>query len=213
MKTIEVTEQDVKSAFDVAKSDEMKNVLAALFCKKEKPNLNNYKSIKTYEDACVALGEEPILSKDICIGECKDYGNVHSIRDAIFIKRLPKCIIALMKLETISRALWGKNFRPKPDAEGSEHYYYPCFALYTKEEIKRFSEESRRALLSVNTNKGTAKWFGYLTASYRLSSTFAYLGFGLCQENEEKTKYFSKQFIELWAEYLNFNLTIGAHLK
>ena len=55
MKVIEVTEKEVKAAFDAAKSDEVKNVLAALFCKPEdrvKPSLDDYKSIKTYEDAC-----------------------------------------------------------------------------------------------------------------------------------------------------------------
>lgn len=63
MKVIEVTEKEVKAAFDAAKSDEVKNVLAALFCKPEdrvKPSLDDYKSIKTYEDACEALGKEPV---------------------------------------------------------------------------------------------------------------------------------------------------------
>lgn len=56
MKTIEVTEKEVKAAFDVAKTEEMKNVLKALFCKDEegKPNLDDYTTIKTYEDACEA---------------------------------------------------------------------------------------------------------------------------------------------------------------
>lgn len=91
MKVIEVTEKEVKAAFDAAKSDEVKNVLAALFCKPEdrvKPSLDDYKSIKTYEDACEALGEEPV-------GDLEDHVDKH--------------IIALIKLETISRALWGKD--------------------------------------------------------------------------------------------------------
>ena len=85
MKVIEVTEKEVKAAFDAAKSDEVKNVLAALFCKPEdrvKPSMDDYKSIKTYEDACEALGEEPV-------GDLGDHVDKH--------------IIALIKLETISR--------------------------------------------------------------------------------------------------------------
>lgn len=35
----------------------------------------------------------------------------------------------------------------------------------------------------------------------------------LCQETEEKAKYFGQQFIELWAEYLKFNFTVGNRLK
>ncbi len=49
-KQIIVTEVEVKAALEVAKSQEVKDVLAALFCKPEnKPNLDDYKSIKTYE--------------------------------------------------------------------------------------------------------------------------------------------------------------------
>lgn len=59
-KVIEVTENDVKAAFQAAKTDEMKEVLAALFCKREAPTLDNYKTIKSYEDACEALGVYPI---------------------------------------------------------------------------------------------------------------------------------------------------------
>lgn len=96
-----------------------------------------------------------------------------------------------MKLETISRALWGRNFQPKPDGEGSKVYWYPWFALYTKKEINDMYPEQRGALLSAS----------------------ATLGFRLCQETEEKAKYFGQQFIELWAEYLKFNFTVGNRLK
>lgn len=129
MKVIEVTEKEVKAAFDAAKSDEVKNVLAALFCKPEdrvKPSLDDYKSIKTYEDACEALGEEPV-------GDLGDHVDKH--------------IIALIKLETISRALWGKDWQPKPDPDGSKYFYYPWFALYTQSEMDYMSEEDRGALL------------------------------------------------------------------
>ena len=33
------------------------------------------------------------------------------------------------------------------------------------------------------------------------------------KETEEKAKYFGQQFIELWAEYLKFNFTVGNRLK
>lgn len=130
MKVIEVTEKEVKAAFDAAKSDEVKNVLAALFCKPEdrvKPSMDDYKSIKTYEDACEALGEEPVE------GSLGDHVDKH--------------IIALIKLETISRALWGKDWQPKPDPDGSKYFYYPWFALYTQSEMDSMSEEDRGALL------------------------------------------------------------------
>lgn len=191
MKVIEVTEKEVKAAFDAAKSDEVKNVLAALFCKPEdrvKPSLDDYKSIKTYEDACEALGEESVE------GSLGDHVDKH--------------IIALIKLETISRALWGKDFQPKPDPDGSKCSYYPWFALYTQSEMDSMSEEDRCALLGANAAYGALAGFGFLYASYRSSTSSAILGFRLCQETKEKAKYFGIQFKEIWADYLAFNFTV-----
>lgn len=190
MKVIEVTEKEVKAAFDAAKSDEVKNVLAALFCKPEdriKPSLDDYKSIKTYEDACEALGEEPV-------GDLGDHVDKH--------------IIALIKLETISRALWGKDWQPKPDPDGSKYFYYPWFALYTQSEMDSMSEEDRGALLGAYASNGAYAGFGFLLANIRSSSSGADLGFRLCQETEEKAKYFGVQFKEIWADYLAFNFTV-----
>ena len=190
MKVIEVTEKEVKAAFDAAKSDEVKNVLAALFCKPEdrvKPSLDDYKSIKTYEDACEALGEEPV-------GDLGDHVDKH--------------IIALIKLETISRALWGKDWQPKPDPNGSKYFYYPWFALYTQSEMDSMSEEDRGALLGAGASYGARAGFGCLYANTRSSYSYASLGFRLCQETEEKAKYFGIQFKEIWADYLAFNFTV-----
>ena len=190
MKVIEVTEKEVKAAFDAAKSDEVKNVLAALFCKPEdrvKPSLDDYKSIKTYEDACEALGEEPV-------GDLGDHVDKH--------------IIALIKLETISRALWGKDWQPKPDPDGSKYFYYPWFALYTQSEMDSMNEEDRGALLGAGAYHGANAGFGFLSAYHRSSGSYAALGFRLCQETEEKAKYFGIQFKEIWADYLAFNFTV-----
>ena len=73
--------------------------------------------------------------------------------------------------------------------------------------------EQRGALLSANATDGASAGFGSLHASYRSSFAIAYIGFRLCQETEEKAKYFGQQFIELWAEYLKFNFTVGNRLK
>lgn len=210
MKIIEVTEKEVKAAFGVAKSDEVKKVLAALFCKPEnKPNLDDYKTIKSYEDACEALDLTPIYSdKNAKRAICQHINEHWDFRQA-----LPKHIIALLKLETISRALWGKDFQPKPDAEGSTWYYYPWFALYTKKEIEDMTEKDMGALLSAAADYGALAGFGNLSADIRSSSAPAHLGFRLCQETEEKALYFGQQFIELWAEYLAFNFTTGERMK
>ena len=73
--------------------------------------------------------------------------------------------------------------------------------------------EQRGALLSARASGGALAGFGSLNAYVRSSSANALLGFRLCQETEEKAKYFGQQFIELWAEYLKFNFTVGNRLK
>lgn len=191
-KVIEVTENDVKAAFQAAKTDEMKEVLAALFCKREAPTLDNYKTIKSYEDACEALGVSPIQPEKMNVS---------------------KHIVALMKLETISKALWGKDFDPKPDPKGEKCFWYPYFALYTQDEIEGLNEAQRGALLSAGALGGTTAGFGSLITNYRSSHANAYIGFRLCQETEEKAQYFGTQFIELWAEYLSYNFTTGERIK
>lgn len=203
MKTIEVTEKEVKAAFDVAKTEEMKNVLKALFCKDEegKPNLDDYTTIKTYEDACEALSVEPIFNEPNPIMNL--YGVEYEVEPHI---------IALMKLETISRALWGKDWMPEPDASGSKLFYYPVFALYTQQEIENMDEDERGGLLSADAVYGATAGFGYLGTDSRSSTAAADNGFRLCQETREKALYFGKQFLELWAEYLKFGFEVGERL-
>ena len=185
--------------------------MESLFGKKvfeaAKPTLDDYKTIRTYEDACVALKQDAIrvdsVNGDTTIVLTNGGDRVN----------MPSHIVALMKLETISRALWGRNFQPKPDGEGSKVYWYPWFALYTKKEINDMYPEQRGALLSASAHNGATAGFGYLHARNRSSTASATLGFRLCQETEEKAKYFGQQFIELWAEYLKLNFTVGNRLK
>lgn len=177
-----------------------------------KPTLDDYKTIKSYEDACDVLGLSPILSENRNKALCAQFPDHYDFR-----QNMPKHIIALMKLEIISRALWGKSFEPEPDAEGNKIYWYPWFALYTKDEVDRMSDEERKslcgALFGGTASTGACAGFGYLSASYRSSYSHAHLGFRLCQETEEKAAYFGRQFIELWAEYLAYGFKVTEHLK
>ena len=197
MKTIELKEEQVRAAFKKAQSDEVKETLTALFpdiaeeLTQKKPTLDDYTSITSYEDACEALGHAPVYF------------------DTLW-PNLPNHIVALMKLETISRALWGKNWQPKPDAEGSKIFYWPWFALWTKGEIDGMAADKKVALLSAYASDGAYAGFGCLSADARSSYSYASIGFRLCQETEEKAKYFgSRKFVKLWAEYLQFNFATG----
>lgn len=177
-----------------------------------KPTLDDYKTIKSYEDACDVLGLSPILSENRNKTLCAQFPDHYDFR-----QNMPKHIIALMKLEIISRALWGKSFEPEPDAEGNKIYWYPWFALYTKDEVDRMSDEERKslcgALFGGDAYNGATAGFGSLHAHSRSSYSTARFGFRLCQETEEKAAYFGRQFIELWAEYLAYGFKVTEHLK
>lgn len=195
--TLEVSKKALREAYkDADKS--LKAALVKLFgeenCNILVPSLDNYKSIKTYEDACEALGENPI--------------------DETELESVDEHIIAFMKLETISKALWGRTFKPHADPTGSKWYYYPWFALYTEREIKELDDKDKAsgALLSAYATTGTLAGFGYLSTNYRASYAWTDTALRLCQENEEKARYFGTQFIELWAVYLRFGFTTGERI-
>ena len=212
---IQIEKEKVQAAYKDA-CDGVKEMLIKMFgkevCEAAKPTLDDYKTIKSYEDACEVLGLTPILSENRNKALCAQFPDHYDFR-----QNMPKHIIALMKLEIISRALWGKDFQPKPDAEGKEIYWYPWFALYTKKEMEEMSEEKRKslrgALLAGLANYGANAGFGYLLTYNRSSRSYAYIGFRLCQETPEKAEYFGKQFIELWAEYLAFGFKVTGHLE
>ncbi len=155
------------------------------FIDKSKTTLDGYTTIKTYEDACEALGMVPMLNQS-------DYELTDDNGCMVYF---PPHIIALMKLETISRALWGRTWKPEPDADGSTQFYFPVFALYTKSEIDNMDEDERGGLLSACANSGAIEGYGCLGTTYRSSSADAYSGFRLCQETREKALYFGKQFL------------------
>ena len=211
-KKVEIYESNLNAAYQVANEnggdERMIRLLDALTgkttAKTYKPSLDDYTTIKTYEDACEALGIEPNFNRDKLVFAEEDLED---------LERVPKHIIALMKLETISRALWGRTFQPRPDGEGSQILWYPWFALYTQDEVDRMSDEDRGAVLAADANDGAGAGFGCLGADSRSSYAGAGFGFRLCQETEEKAEYFGKQFIQLWADYLAFNFTVGDPLK
>lgn len=203
MNELTTNKEKVKEVYQNA-SAETKEALKALFGDESnfKPSLDDYTTIRSYEDACEALGEEPVLNEGLGV-----------FLSGWKLMNLPSHIIALMKLETISRALWGKAWKPKPDAEGSKWFYYPIFGLYTKSEIENMDEDKHGGLWSAAVSTGAHVGFGFLYTYSRSSVAHANFGFRLSQEDSEKAEYFGKQFLELWAEYLKLNFEVGGRLK
>lgn len=200
-KELKITSANYEAAYAMA-DDNTRKILAVLVGDNETtatpsrpaPSLSDYTTIRSYEDACVALGESLDVEKLVAAG-------------------VPNHIIAQMKLEHICKALWGGENKCQPTADGSKVWWYPVMALWTPGEISNMSDDERGALLSANANDGAGAGFGYLGASSRSSWADACGAFRLCLDTEEKAEYFGKQFVELWAEAYAYNFTVGGHLE
>ena len=200
-KELKITSANYEAAYAMA-DDNTRKILAVLVGDNETtatpsqpaPSLSDYTTIRSYEDACVALGESLDVEKLVAAG-------------------VPNHIIAQMKLEHICKALWGGENKCQPTADGSKVWWYPVMALWTPGEISNMSDDERRALLSAYAGYGAVAGFGSLAASRRSSYSRAYSGFRLCLDTEEKAEYFGKQFVELWAEAYAYNFTVGGHLE
>lgn len=158
------------------------------------PNLKDYKSIKTYDNACTALGEK-----------------VDEV--ALTNAGVPKHIIALMKLELVCKALWGGKVEVYPDSNGNCLYYYPWFVLCTKYEVENIDNEGVCSLLSASAGCGASADFVFATAVFRSSYSIPHCGFRLCLDTYEKARYFGEQFLELWTQYLAYNFKVGERFK
>lgn len=200
-KELKITSANYEAAYAMA-DDNTRKILAVLVGDNETtatpsqpaPSLSDYTTIRSYEDACVALGESMDVEKLVAAG-------------------VPNHIIAQMKLEHICKALWGGENKCQPTADGSKVWWYPVMALWTPGEISNMSDDERRALLSAGAIDGAGAGFGYLAAGTRSSRSTARSGFRLCLDTEEKAEYFGKQFVELWAEAYAYNFTVGGHLE
>lgn len=200
-KELKITSANYEAAYAMA-DDNTRKILAVLVGDNETtatpsqpaPSLSDYTTIRSYEDACVALGESMDVEKLVAAG-------------------VPNHIIAQMKLEHICKALWGGENKCQPTADGSKVWWYPVMALWTPGEISNMSDDERRALLSAYASGGAGAGFGFLNANNRSSYSYAHGGFRLCLDTEEKAEYFGKQFVELWAEAYAYNFTVGGHLE
>lgn len=200
-KELKITSANYEAAYAMA-DDNTRKILAVLVGDNETtatpsrpaPSLSDYTTIRSYEDACVALGESLDVEKLVAAG-------------------VPNHIIAQMKLEHICKALWGGENKCQPTADGSKVWWYPVMALWTPGEISNMSDDERGALLSADADSGATAGFGCLDALDRSSWTYADGAFRLCLDTEEKAEYFGKQFVELWAEAYAYNFTVGGHLE
>lgn len=177
---VSIKKEYVLNAYKHA-SEEQKALLESMFGKDMFKPKNIMERVKTFDDACVVLGEEHSY-----VQEYRGVANINF--------DFTQDIIAYLKLRIICAAL---NEGWKPDfTNESEWKYYSWFVLYTEEEYKDLDEEDKARCSRV---------VGGLVYAYpnnASSHSGTYFGSRLAFKTRELAEYCGKQFIDIWSDYL-----------
>ena len=153
---------------------------------KEELTTPEYTDIKTFEDACKALG----LNMDfVNFALC----NMENIEGSF-----GKHLTAIYKLDIIRKALNGADWKPKM-TEGNT--YYGWVRLYKNSEdipsdkkvIGEFTADGEKYLLVGGFGNSGCCGLGYFNSGCGCGSSYADLGL-LCCKSAEIAKYMSEQF-------------------
>lgn len=142
--------------------------------------------IKTFTDACNAIGDEhPLVKEYLRVAD----GNI--ILDDLY---------AYLKLRIIVAAL---NEGWEPKFEKGEYRYFPWFYLYTKEQYDELDDEEKwRCVLRTGSSTDSSYGFVFCNASHDASNSFTSVGSRLTFRSRELAAYAGRQFIEEWADFM-----------
>ena len=188
---MEVKKENVLAAYETAReacADSTMKVLEDLFGKEMFKLKDITERIKTFEDACKELGEgHPFVRAYTSWIEHEDLDEQFDI-------------LAYFKLRIICAAL---NEGWKPKFTEDECRYYPCFWLYTQDEINNMDEQEKQArhLISTGDYETEHAGFAYAYSHSAPSNASARIGSRLCLKSEALAVYCGKQFIDLWADF------------
>lgn len=188
-KKIEIDKSKLMEAYKAA-NDEQKQFLVNLYGKDVFKPADVRERIKTFEDACEALGNHAFVNQYRRIIEEQNPPMDETAKD----------LIAYLKLRIICAAL---NEGWEPTFANEEYRWYPWFVVYTKEELDRMSEEKRRRV--VGRSNVSAYAYGGLVYAYASSASSyssTYYGSRLAFKSEELADYAGKQFIEIYADFV-----------
>lgn len=142
--------------------------------------------IKTFTDACNALGDEhPLVKEYLRVAD----GNI--ILDDLY---------AYLKLRIIVAAL-NEGWEPKFTED--EYRYFPWFYCYTKEEYDKLDDEEKgRCVLRSGSSTSSGGGFVSCYAGSDASHSHTYGGSRLAFRTRELAAYAGRQFIEEWADFM-----------
>lgn len=193
---MEIKNENLIAGYNAA-NENTKRVLRAMFPDMEWNATQNdnrpvTERIKTFEDACAALGNHALVNQYRRITEEQNPPMDETSAD----------LIAYLKLRIITAAL---NEGWEPQFTQDEDRWYPWFVLWTEEELASKSEEwkQERCLRPIGDYRGEWAGLAYALSSAAPSTTSAHVGSRLCFKTDTLAEYAGKQFIDLW---MDFNL-------
>lgn len=143
--------------------------------------------VKTFEDACIALGEEHTFVEEWRYSK-RDYS---------------KDLVAYLKLRIIAAAL---NEGWKPKFSSYEHRWHPFFKLWKGEELEDKTEEWKKehslwwcGSCSID---GSDRGLAVAYSGVAWSNLWTAASSHLVVKSEGLAVYFGKQFIDIWTDYV-----------
>lgn len=182
---MEIKEQNIRAAYNAA-DESQKTLLRSLFPdlslgQNEPDNRPVTERIKTFEDACAALGIDAFTEEEKYEGMMPDE-------------------VAYQKLRIICQAL---NEEWTPKFTKDEVRWYPWHWLYDDEEIADMDDEEKADRHFMTTGEYVTEYAGFACAysGHAPSDTAARIGSRLCLKSDVLATYCGKQFIRLWADF------------
>ena len=190
---MEIKKENVIAAYNSAKEsgdDRTCTMLEQLFGIETFHPFDIKERIKTFEDACAALGNHALVNQYRRIAEEQNPPMDGTATD----------LIAYLKLRIITAAL---NEGWEPQFTEDEDRWYPWFVLWTEDELAGKSEEWKRdrCLTTMHYHRGEYAGLAYANSSNAPSRSNASFGSRLCFKSDTLAKYAGKQFIQLWMDF------------
>lgn len=187
--------KEIKAAYEVA-DENGKSILRALYPEvftqsEETDNRPVTERIKTFEDACNALGNHALVNQYRRIAEEQNPPMDETAND----------LVVYLKLRIVAAAL---NEGWTPDWGNKDEYkWYPWFYILTQEEYDDLDDEEKCRVVG-RASFGTNAYGGlvYSGAHYVSSASSSDSGARLAFKSKELALYCGKQFGELWASFL-----------
>ncbi len=186
---MEIKNENIMAAYNAA-DESGKQMLRAMFPDMEwntaqTDNRPITERIKTFEDACNALGEDhPFVAAYNAVEDLDEWG---------------EDLEAYLKLRIITAAL---NEGWEPQFTQDEDRWFPWFVLWTEELTGKSDEWKReRRLTTMQYHRGEYAGLAFATSYYAPSNSDAYIGSRLCFKSDTLAEYAGKQFIKLWMDF------------